>query len=286
MPPEPPQGPPPRKPLDAAASLLDRGLRRRLASDLRGALGRSELTLHYQPRIRLADGAQVGAEALLRWRHAKRGDVAPAAFIPVAEGSDLIVALGAWVLRTAAAAAAARPALGRLSVNVSARQILTGALPGQVEAALAETGLPPERLELELTETLALPEGPEVVGLLRGLRDRGIGLALDDFGAGHASLGRLRRLPFSTLKFDHSLIAGLAEAGPDLAILRALRDLGRALGLRLVAEGVEQAAQRDLLAGLGVDEAQGFLFGVPAELEPCPAAPLAPATEGTTTGDA
>ncbi|MCB4824444.1 EAL domain-containing protein [Roseicella aerolata] len=256
-----------RHPMAIAAGQLDRGLRRRLAADLRTALVRGELTLHYQPRVRLRDGETTGAEALLRWHHARRGSVPPAAFIPVAEGSDLIVALGGWVLRQVATAAAARPWLGRVSVNVSARQILSRALPGQVEAALAESGLPAERLELELTETLALQEGPEVAAMLARLRDRGIAIALDDFGSGYASIGRLRRLPFTTLKLDHSLIAYLPGQAADLAVLRAVRDLGHALGLRLVAEGVERPEQRDLLAGLGFDEAQGYLFGGPVPVD-------------------
>jgi EAL domain-containing protein (putative c-di-GMP-specific phosphodiesterase class I) len=268
-----------------AAGQLDRGLRRRLAGDLRAAIGRGELTLHYQPRIRLEDTALTGAEALLRWHNARRGEVPPAAFIPVAEGSDLIVALGAWVLRRATADAACRPGLGRASVNISARQVLSGMLPAQVEVALAESGLPPDRLELELTETLALHEGPEVAAMLTSLRDRGISLALDDFGSGYASLGRLRRLPFTTLKLDHSLIATLPGQARDYAILRAIRDLGRALGLRMVAEGVEQPEQRDMLAGLGFDEAQGYLFGGPVPVDVLcgtAAAPLAPAAERPT----
>jgi EAL domain-containing protein (putative c-di-GMP-specific phosphodiesterase class I) len=255
------------RPLAIATNLLDRALRRRLAGDLRGALGRGELALHYQPRIRLSDGQRTGAEALLRWHHAQRGEVPPATFIPIAEGSDLIVAIGGWVLRQAAADAARIPALGRVSVNISARQIAAGALPGQVDAALAESGLPPERLELELTESLLLAEAPEVAAMLHGLRDRGIALALDDFGAGYASFGRLRRLPFTTLKLDHSLVANLPEDAADTAILRAIRDLGRALDLRVVAEGVERPEQRDALIGLGFEEAQGYLFGRPMPLD-------------------
>jgi EAL domain-containing protein (putative c-di-GMP-specific phosphodiesterase class I) len=167
-----------------AAGLLDRALRRRLATDLRGAIRRGELALHYQPRIRLADGHRNGAEALLRWHHTARGSVPPAAFIPIAEGSDLIVALGGWALRRAAADAARHPELGRVSVNISARQLAAGILPAQVDLAFAESGLAPERLELELTESLPLAEGTQVAAMLGALRGRGIGLALDDFGTG------------------------------------------------------------------------------------------------------
>jgi EAL domain-containing protein (putative c-di-GMP-specific phosphodiesterase class I) len=255
------------RPIAIAAGLLDRALRRRLATDLRGAIGRGELTLHYQPRIRLANGRRNGAEALLRWHHAARGPVPPAAFIPIAEGSDLIVAIGGWALRRAAADAARHPELGRVSVNISARQLADGALPAQVDLALAESGLAPERLELELTESLPLAEGTQVAAMLGALRGRGIGLALDDFGTGYASFARLRRLPFSTLKLDQSLVAPVPGQAADLAILRAVRDLGRAMQLRLVAEGVETPAQHALLAELGFEEAQGYLFGFPMPLE-------------------
>jgi EAL domain-containing protein (putative c-di-GMP-specific phosphodiesterase class I) len=254
-------------PIAIAAGLLDRALRRRLATDLRGAIGRGELTLHYQPRIRLADGRRNGVEALLRWHHAARGPVPPAAFIPIAEGSDLILAIGGWVLRRAAAEAARHPGLGRVSVNISARQLTAGVLPAQVDLALAESGLAPERLELELTESLPLAEGGQVAAMLGALRGRGIGLALDDFGTGYASFARLRRLPFNTLKLDQSLVASVPGQPADLAILRAVRDLGRAMQLRLVAEGVETPAQHALLAELGFEEAQGYLFGGPMPLE-------------------
>ena len=265
--PAPPHGPIMARPIALAAGLLDRALRRRMATDLRGAIGRGELTLHYQPRIRLADGRRNGVEALLRWHHAARGPVPPAAFIPIAEGSDLIVALGGWALRRAAADAARHPELGRVSVNISARQLAAGVLPAQVDLALAESGLAPERLELELTESLPLAEGTQVAAMLGALRGRGIGLALDDFGTGYASFARLRRLPFNTLKLDQSLVAPVPGQPADLAILRAVRDLGRAMRLRLVAEGVETPAQRVLLAELGFDEAQGYLFGCPMPLE-------------------
>ncbi|MEN0076280.1 MAG: EAL domain-containing protein [Paracraurococcus sp.] len=266
----------PGRPLAIAATLLDQGLRRRLAGALRRAPARGELTLHYQPRLHPRDGRRMGVEALLRWHHAPYGQVPPDAFIPIAEGSDLILALGTWVLRQATADAARHPELGRVAVNVSARQVASGALPTQVAAALAESGLPPERLELELTETLPLEDRPEAAAMLGRLRDSGIGLALDDFGAGHASFARLRALPFTTLKLDRSLIARLPEAPTDLAILRSIRDVARALGLRLVAEGVERPAQLAAIEALGFDEVQGFLLGRPVplgSLAPAPAPP-------------
>lgn len=252
-----------------AAGLLARTLRGSLATELEGALARGEMSLHYQPRVALADGRRAGAEALLRWRHPERGNIPPDQFIPLAEGTGQILGLGAWVLREAAREAAGWPAAaGTVSVNVSAAQVNTGALPRQVAAALAESGLPPERLELELTESRCLTDTPETRRMLGTLRDQGIGLALDDFGTGYASLSRLRRLPFSTLKLDRSFIGTLPEGVADAAILRAVRALASALRLRLVAEGVEREAQRDFLARLGCEEAQGWLFGraVPAEV--------------------
>jgi EAL domain-containing protein (putative c-di-GMP-specific phosphodiesterase class I) len=255
--------------LDAAAEDLARGLRRRLTTDLRGALDRGELALHYQPRVALPDARVLGAEALLRWQHPKHGNIPPNSFIPLAEASDLILPLGGWVLREAAREAAGwPPEAGSVSVNISARQIQAGVLPAQVEAALAESGLPPERLELELTESLALDTTEANQRMLGRLRDRGIGLALDDFGTGYGSLARLRRLPFSTLKLDRSFIGNLPGDAEDAAILQAVRAMAKALRLRLVAEGVERAEQRDFLQGIGCEEAQGWLFGRPV---PAPA---------------
>ncbi|WP_165943426.1 EAL domain-containing protein [Roseicella aquatilis] len=255
-------------PLAAVADRLSHGLRRRIAGALPGALRRGELTLQYQPRIRLRDGARIASEALLRWHHTEHGEIPPTAFIPLAEGSDLIVAIGGWVLRQAAADARAWPHLGRVSVNISARQLPGGILAAQVAEALQSSGLPPERLELELTETLALPEDAATIAMLRGLRDQGIGLALDDFGTGYAGFGPLRRLPLSTVKLDRSLVAPLPGEPGDIALLRGIRDTARALGLRLVAEGVERPEQRDALAALEFEEGQGFLFGRPAPLPP------------------
>ena len=191
----------------------------------------------------------------------------PATFIPIAEGSDLIVAIGGWVLRQAAADAARIPALGRVSVNISARQIAAGVLPARWTAALAESGLPPERLELELTESLPLAEAPEVAAMLRGLRDRGIALALDDFGAGYASFARLRRLPFTTLKLDHSLVAqpagGRRRHGDPAGDPRPRPGAGLARGGR----GGGAAGAARCLIGLGFEEAQGYLFGRPMPLD-------------------
>ncbi|MDB5372245.1 MAG: putative signal transduction protein containing a rane domain, an and a domain [Belnapia sp.] len=250
------------------AEAADRSLRRRLTNDLRGAIGRGEMALVYQPRINLADGSMAGAEALLRWTHPIHGAIPPMTFIPLAEASDLILRLGGWVLRQATREAAGWPAVaGTVSVNVSARQIDTGLLSSQVAAALADSGLPPARLELELTESLALDDPPETLELLGSLRAAGIGLALDDFGTGYGSLARLRRLPFTALKLDRSFLRRIPADAEDVAVLRAVQGLAVALGLRLVAEGVEQEAQYRVLVELGCAEAQGWLFGRPVPPE-------------------
>lgn len=255
--------------LAPAIDTLDRGLRRQLVTDLRGAIGRGEMTIHYQPRIFLGDGRLAGAEALLRWQHPRHGAIPPHTFIPLAEASDLILRLGGWVLRQATLEAARWPAAaGTVSVNVSARQVETGLLSAQVAAALAASGLPPGRLELELTESLAVEDRPETRDLLLALRGEGISLSLDDFGTGYGSLARLRQLPFTALKLDRSFLRNVPGDREDEAILRAVQDLATALGIRLVAEGVEREAQRAYLRGIGCIEAQGWLFGrpVPAEM--------------------
>ena len=257
------------RPSSFAADPSDRGLRRRLITDLRGAIGRGEMSVHYQPRIFLADGRLAGAEALLRWQHPLHGAIPPHAFIPLAEASDLILRLGGWVLRQATAEAARWPVeAGTISVNVSARQLETGLISTQVAAALADSGLPPERLELELTESLSVDDRPETRELLLALRAEGISLSLDDFGTGYGSLARLRRMPFTALKLDRSFLCDVPGSREDVTILRTVQGLATALGIRLVAEGVEHEAQHQFLRQIGCIEAQGWLFGrpVPAEV--------------------
>ncbi len=250
----------------AEAGRVPAAWRRRLVAELRAAARACALTLAYQPRVRLADDSPAGAEALLRWPHPSRGLIPPSVFIPMAEESDLILELGGFALRQATAEAARWPGLcGKVSVNVSARQLQRGKLLQQVEQALEESGLPPERLELELTESLLVEGTAEAIATLTRLRDMGIGLALDDFGTGYACLTLLKRLPLSVLKVDRGFVAGLPGDAGDLAIVRALRDLTRALGLTMVAEGVETEAQRAMLTDLGCDEGQGYLFGRPGD---------------------
>ena len=242
----------------------------RLRNDLRDAFARGEFRLYYQPVLRLSDGVVVGAEALLRWRHPDLGEVSPTQFIPLAEETGLILALGAWVLKQACGQAQAWRQAGvpleRMAVNVSGRQLLQGDLVTDVRAALAASGLQPDCLEIEITEGVALADFPAVREVLAGVHRLGVSIAIDDFGAGHSSFNRICNLPIQTLKIDRSFIAGLAN-GDWVAIVQTIMDLGRALGLEIVAEGVETQEQMDLLKGMDCAKAQGFLFSraVPPE---------------------
>jgi len=238
---------------------------RKMETDLREAVEQRELVPHYQPRIALATGAIISAEALLRWPHRRRGMVPPNVFIPVAEQSDLIIELGGHVLDTACHDALSWPDGPdgypvSVSVNVSARQFEGAALLGQVAHALESSGLPPERLELELTESMLVDGSVETLLMLSAIRDLGVGLALDDFGTGYASLSMLKRLPLTVMKLDRSLVRDLPHDREDAAICRAIVETGHALGLAIVAEGIETEAQRAFLSAIGCEEGQGWLF--------------------------
>ena len=269
QPPMPPPGPPSRRsgPPDSHA---EANIRRRLEQDLRQAVAQEAFALHYQPRFCCRTERIVGAEALIRWTHRRRGLVSPAYFIPLAEQNGLILKIGAFALRQACAEATSWAGNGSIvSVNVSPRQLTDRVLLTQVAQALEESGLAPERLELELTESMLLHVDTDTLFCLSALRDRGIGLALDDFGTGYASLGMLRRLPLTAMKIDRSLVRDLPDDREDVAIARAAVQTGHAMGLRVVAEGVETEAQRDFLAAIGCDECQGNLFARPMPAEQC-----------------
>ena len=251
-----------RRDADAAAKAADR---RSLARDLRAALNTDPakagaLQVYYQPRLALSSGACVSAEALLRWPHCRRGMVSPGVFIPVAEQCGLISQIGGHVLKVASTAAASWPGNTSVSVNMSARQLQDGSLLGQVSAALELSGLAAERLELELTESMVLDCDVDTLLVLSALRDLGVELALDDFGTGYASLSMLKKLPLTVIKLDRSLIRELPHNSQDAAIARASVQTGHALGLAVVAEGIETEQQRIFLEGLGCDQGQGFLF--------------------------
>ncbi|OAS27317.1 diguanylate cyclase [Methylobacterium platani] len=246
--------------------------RRQLATDLRCALAEGQLELHYQPIV-AADGTGVRAcEALLRWRHPREGFVSPGEFIPIAEATGQIRRLGAWALGRACADAAAWPADIKVAVNLSPVQFVGDALVDEVTRALASSGLPPGRLELEITESVLLQDDEATLAILHRLRALGVSTAMDDFGTGYSSLSYLRRFPFDKIKIDRCFVAGLGEAGEGGGsdeIVRAAVGLGRALGMIVLAEGVETAEQAARLREVGCDELQGFLFG-----RPCPAGEL------------
>ena len=233
-----------------------------LESDLRRAIDRNQLQLHYQPRIDLTTYAPTGAEALLRWQHPQRGWISPAEFIPIAEELGLIVDIGAWVMQEALRQVAAWNAQGTrisVSVNVSALQFERASVSAQVAAALKSSGVSSQLLELEITEGILINRPQLVRETLEGLRAEGIRIALDDFGTGYSSLSYLRRLPIDCLKIDRSFVAGLGEAdGPRL--VSGIVSLAHHLGLRIVAEGVGTHGQLQFLTQSGCEEVQGYLM--------------------------
>jgi diguanylate cyclase (GGDEF)-like protein len=249
-------------------SLRDRLLpERTLAEDLRVAVETaSGLQLYYQPIRNIASGTITAREALMRWTHHSRGAVPPSVFIPAAEATGLIVTLGIWALRTACRAAASWPDQARVAVNVSALQLGAG-FADHVHAALAEAGLPPARLELEITESSLLDDGS--AGRLEGLHrlhEQGVKITLDDFGVGFSSLAHIRAFPFDRIKIDGSFVRD-AVRRPDCAVIvGTVADLGRRLGITVVAEGVETQAQLDLVQREGCHEVQGFLIGRPGPM--------------------
>jgi diguanylate cyclase (GGDEF)-like protein/PAS domain S-box-containing protein len=241
--------------------------RQSIEEDLRHALERRQLTLQYQPIIDLKSGAITGAEALLRWTHPDRGSVPPTTFIPVAEDSGLIVAIGAWVLREACMQAKAWEDAGlrpiTMSVNVSALQFRSKNFLKSLNATLDETGLKPESLNVEVTESGIMERTHFGVPTLQALRERGVQVAIDDFGTGYSSLSYLRKLKVDALKIDQSFVRGITSTPEDTSIISAIISMGRSLKLRLIAEGVESAEDLGFLKAQGCDEAQGFFFSRP-----------------------
>ena len=238
-----------------------------LAGELRGALDRDELMLHLQPHVELATGRIVGAEALLRWRHPELGDVSPGEFIPVAERFGLIGPIGTWVLRRAATLLAQWQAAGRalmLSVNVSAAQLIAGGFAELVEEIVGAAGIVPSSLCLEITESTLMGTTGGAIDALRRLRDRGHYVAIDDFGTGYSSLVRLKELPVEILKIDRGFVGGLGGDTHDTAIVASIMSLAHAMGLHVIAEGIETPEQVSDLRALGCSVGQGFLFARPA----------------------
>ena len=241
----------------------DRRQNIQLEHAMRQALVSGRFRLHYQPLVNLADGRVVGAEALLRWRDPELGDVPPARFVPVAEDSGFIVAIGDWVLGQAVRQAALWFQRGHdmpIAVNVSALQFKQPHFVDRVASVLAVSGLPPQLLELELTESILLHDADEALLRLHALARLGVRMSIDDFGTGYSSLSYLKRFPIGKLKIDRSFIQGLPGDESDAGIVRAILQMARALGMRCVAEGVETEAQRQFLQAEGCDEFQGWLF--------------------------
>jgi predicted signal transduction protein with EAL and GGDEF domain len=238
-------------------------LRRVLELDMRASLSAGDFELHYQPQMDLATDRIGGFEALVRWRHPVRGMISPAAFIPAAEETGLIVPLGEWVLREACRQAAGWPSDVRVSVNVSAVQFRHRNLVQVVMSALASAGLDPRRLELEITETVLMQDSELSVRILHQLRALGVSIALDDFGTGYSSLSYLRRFPFDRIKIDRSFVRDLARDAEGAAIVRAIIGLGRSLSIATTAEGVETREQLDILRREGCTEMQGYLLSPP-----------------------
>jgi diguanylate cyclase (GGDEF)-like protein/PAS domain S-box-containing protein len=245
--------------------------RLKMETELRRALDRGELRLHYQPQVDLRTSRIVGLEALVRWEHPERGLVPPGSFIPIAEETGLILPIGRWVLETACRQASIwRAEIGLdlvMAVNLSPRQFRHPRLVQDVGQVLAETGLDASGLEVEITEGTAMGDADATVKTLEHLKAIGIRLAIDDFGTGYSSLGYLKRFPIDVLKVDRSFVAGLPANRGDAAIVRAVVGLTRALGLKAVAEGVETTEQLVELRGLGCDQGQGYLFGRPTAPE-------------------
>jgi len=245
--------------------------RLQLETELRGALGRGEYVLYYQPRLESATGTVVGFEALLRWQHPERGLLLPAEFIGLLEETGDITAVGEWVFRHACEQLIEWERAGLqplpIAVNLSARQFHDRGLDVAVKKAITETGVNAGLLELELTESSLMRDPEEAVRTLRHLESYGIKLSVDDFGTGYSSLAYLRRFPLDALKIDRSFVRDATTSPDDAAITKAIIQLAHTLGLRVVAEGVETPAQRDLLRSLDCDEVQGFLFGRPMPAE-------------------
>jgi EAL domain-containing protein (putative c-di-GMP-specific phosphodiesterase class I) len=240
-------------------------LRKRMSMEtgLAQALQNHELRLHYQPQTDLGKNL-VGMEALIRWDSPEFGQVAPNEFIPVAEGSSLIVPIGTWALNEACRQSVAWQKAGfapvKMAVNVSARQLSEDNFVDIVQQALADSGLRAEMLELELTETTLMEHVEESLDRLRRLRDLGVSITIDDFGTGYSSLSYLQKLPVSSVKIDLSFVRDMAGASSTIPVIQAIIDLAHGMNLKVVAEGVETEQQLGTLVGLGCDYIQGYLL--------------------------
>lgn len=250
----------------------------RLHNDLHRAVERQELRALYQPQVAADDNRLIGFEALMRWHHAQMGLISPIQFIPMAEDNGQIVPMGRWILNEACQQAArwgrdahTFAAPPRMAVNLSMRQFGDPHIVRHVEQALAESGLPPHLLELEITEGTAMQDLQHTLKLLNHFKHLGVRLAIDDFGTGYSSLAYLKRFPLDVLKIDQSFVRNITTDADDRAIANAVIQLAHSLGMSVIAEGVEQLSQHALLAEMGCDECQGYLFAKPMAAQDVPA---------------
>jgi EAL domain-containing protein (putative c-di-GMP-specific phosphodiesterase class I) len=254
-----------------------------LLEGLRSALDDGQFRLVYQPKVDLRTGRVFGVEALVRWDHPEHGVIGPDRFIPLAEESGMIIALGDWVLRSACAQNRAWQRAGlaplRISVNVSPRQFEDPQLVERVQRALADSGLAAEWLELEVTEGVIMRDLQQAVAKMAAVRAMGVSLSIDDFGTGYSSLSALKSFPISTLKIDKSFVRDLGRSSGDEAIASSIIGLAHRLKLRVIAEGVETEQQRSFLRENGCDEMQGYLFSRPLPPEQLALLLVAPVIE-------
>jgi EAL domain-containing protein (putative c-di-GMP-specific phosphodiesterase class I) len=249
---------------DMNADAVDRLL---LKNELRSAIRRNEFELLYQPKIDLRDGQIAGCEALLRWRHTRRGDVPPKVFIPLAEENTMIFEIGEWVLDRVCADFTewqkSVPWPGRVAVNLSLKQLRQQNFVAGIEQVFRRHELTPSCVELEITESTLVDHGEQTLRMLDGLYGLGLHLSIDDFGTGYSSLSSLQHFPIGTLKIDQSFVRGAGTGSSGAAIVGAIVGLGRSLGMDVVAEGIETKEQLELLQKLGCTFGQGHLFGEP-----------------------
>jgi EAL domain-containing protein (putative c-di-GMP-specific phosphodiesterase class I) len=239
--------------------------------DLRQAIERGELAVQYQPIVWIESGQMSGVEALIRWPHPTKGMIPPDRFIPLAEETGLIVPLGMFVLERACADAAAWEAMHpdnplRIGVNLSVRQLGRPNIAGEIRSVLKRTGISPERITLEITESAVMREGDETAAKLQRLRSAGLKIAIDDFGTGYSSLSYLARFPIDMIKIDKAFVRQVGRGAKNSALLRAIVGLGHSLGVEIVAEGIETAAQAKVLEPLGC-RGQGYFYSKPVASE-------------------
>jgi EAL domain-containing protein (putative c-di-GMP-specific phosphodiesterase class I) len=239
--------------------------KRLLEMELRDALKRGELILHYQPLVSATDKTPTGFEALVRWQHPIRGVSGPSEFIPIAEQSSLIVEIGDWTIAEACRTAARWPDSLSVAVNLSVKHFRLSDISGAVRRALDSSGLAPHRLELEITEGLLMTNEDEVTAKLEELRALGVTIVMDDFGTGYSSLSYLLKFPFDKIKIDRSFVTASSNDPMARDILRAISSLGKTLRLRITAEGVETPEQAEFLSEIACHQLQGFFFARPLD---------------------